>query len=500
MKKLFKMKLDIYTVLFSVMAVLFAAYCVDQYFIEVSTQISAGTLLSTIFANGGIIPWIKNDKFVALSEKDVKELEVDDLAKYHKALSDEKDEKLKELIESKASNEDLTKLQEDLVKHQKEVTEIKEASNDAKFKESLEELEGKIQEQIDEAGLEITKLKEGGGLGKGKALRDVIKEAVESDGIKSHIEKGATGNSEKVEMDIKAVVDMTGFTGDVVTPARFGPDVAFQPPKKFDIRSAIATGTSDVDSIDHVKETGLVNATGFLAENVASGESDLNLEQVKTSSTRIATHINVSKRSLRNVSYLVSHLTNRFTELIAEKITDSVLNGDGTSNTFDGFFNNAATFTAGSLANKVDEANSADVLAAAIARLNEITNLQASAIFMNPLDEYLLTATKDTTGQYAESSVVVSRINGRLHINGIPVWATHHVAFDKYIVADLSATTTELLEVEGLSMMIADQHGTNAIENQVTFIFETEAILPIYKTFAFLKGTISTDKALLETV
>ena len=196
----------------------------------------------------------------------------------------------------------------------------------------------------------------------------------------------------------------------------------------------------------------------------------------------------------------MSHLTNRFTEFIAEKITDSVLNGDGTSNTFDGFFNNAATFTAGSLANKVDEANNADVLSAALARLNEITNLQASAIFMNPLDEYLLTVTKDTTGQYSESNVVVSRINGRLHINGVPVWATHHVASDKYLVADLSATTTELLEVEGLSMLIADQHGTNAIENQVTFIFETEAILPIYKTFAFLKGTLSTDAVLLETV
>lgn len=499
MKKLFKMKFDIYTVLFSVMAVLFSAYCVDQYFIEASTQISAGTLLSTIFAAGGIIPWMKNDKFIALPEDKIKELEVEDLAKYHKALSEDKQKALKELIESKAPNEDLIKLQKELVEHQKLVSEMKEALGDVKLKETLGELEAKIQKQIDEAGLEITKLKEGGGHGTGKTLKDLVKEAIESNGIKSYIEKGATGNSEKIEMDVKAVIDMTGFTGDVVTPARFGPDVAFAPPKKFDIRSAMATGTSDVDSIDHIKETGLVDNSGFLAENVASGESDLNLEQVKTSSTRIATHINVSKRSLRNVSYLVSHLTNRFTELIADKITDSVLNGDGTSNTFDGFFNNAASFTAGSLAGKVDEANSADVLAAAIARLNEITNLQASAIFMNPLDEYLLTATKDTTGQYAESSVVVSRINGRLHINGVPVWATHHVAFDKYIVADLSATTTELLEVEGLSMMIADQHGTNAIENQVTFIFETEAILPIYKTFAFLKGTISTDKALLET-
>ena len=491
MKKPFKRKFNIYTVLFSIMTIILGAYCVDHYIVEYSTQMSAGTLLSTIFV-GGIIPWIKNDKFVPLQQEDMKDFEVDDLADYHKALNEDKEVKMKELIDSKASTEDIVKLQE-------EVSAMKEASNDEAFTKSLTDLEENFQKQIDDAGLEITKLKENGGSNTGKTLKDIMKEALESDGIKTHMEKGATGISEKVEMDVKAVVDLTGFTGDVVTPARFGPDVSFQPPKKFDIRTSIATGRSDVDSIDHIKETGFVDATGFLAENVASAESDMNLEQVKTSSTRIATHINVSKRSLRNVAFLVSHLTNRFTELIADKITDSVLNGDGTGNTFDGFFNNAATFTAGSLANKVDEANIADVLSAAIARLNEITNLQASAVFMNPLDEFLLTVTKDTTGQYAESSVVVSRINGRLHINGVPVWATHHVASDKYLVADLFATTTELLEVEGLSMMIADQHGTNAIENQVTFIFETEAILPIYKTFAFLKGTLSTDRALLET-
>ena len=491
MKKPFKRKFNIYTVLFSIMTIILGAYCVDHYIVEYSTQMSAGTLLSTIFV-GGIIPWIKNDKFVPLQQEEMKDFEVDDLADYHKALNEDKEVKMKELIDSKASTEDIVKLQ-------KEVSDMKEASNDEAFTKSLTDLEENFQKQIDDAGLEITKLKDGNGGGTVKTLMDVVKEAIESDGIKSYIEKGSIGNSDKIEMDIKAVVDLTGFTGDVVTPARFGPQVAFEPPKKFDIRTAIATGRSDVDSIDHIKETGLVNATGFLAENVQSAESEINLEQVKTSSTRIATFINVSKRSLRNVAFLVSHLTNRFTELIAEKITGSVLNDDGTGNTFNGFFNNAATFTAGDLADKVDEANRADVLAAAIARLNEITNLQASAVFMNPLDEYLLTATKDTTGQYAESSVVVARIQGRLHINGVPVWATHHVAFDKYLVADLSATTTELLEVEGLSMMIADQHATNAIENQVTFIFETEAILPIYKTFAFLKGTLSTDAAELET-
>lgn len=380
--------------------------------------------------------------------------------------------------------------------------ELEGMINDTKskgFEKSINTLKKDVQKQIDEVGLEITKMGDTKP-GKTKTIQDLIGEALEVDHIKAYLENGGSGASKKVDLDVKAIVDVAGFTGDVITPARFGPDVAFVPPKKFDIRMAIAMGSSDVDSIDHIKETSLVNNAGFLGENAISGESDLNLEQVKTSSTRIGTHINVSKRSLRNVSFLQTHLANRFTELIAEKVTDSVLNGDGTANTFNGFFNNSTTFTAGSLANSVDEANIADVLAAAIARLAEITNLQATAIFINPLDEYLLTVTKDLQGSYSENTVIVSRVNGRLHINGVPVWSTFHVTQDKYLIADLSATTTELLEVEGLTMRISEEHADNATKNQVTFIFEMEAILLIYKTFAFLDGDLTTDAAALETI
>lgn len=385
----------------------------------------------------------------------------------------------------------------------KELTEKLSALDglDAKYAEkeviekSITEFKETVQAQIDDAGVKLKKLLENSkGVTKGKTLSQIIKEGLETEDIKSYLESGGVGKSKAIDLDIKAVTDVGGFTGDVITPARFGPEVSFLGPKKFDIRQAVALGSSDVDSIDHIQESGFVDATGFLAENAQSAESELSLEQIKTGSERIATHINVSKKSLRNVSFLQSHLTNRFSELIADKVTDSALNGDGTSNTFNGFFNNAATFSAGSLANSVDDANIADLLAAAIARLAETTNLQATAIFINPLDEFLLTVTKDLQGSYAENTVIVSRINGRLHINGVPVWSTFHVAQDKYLVCDLSATSTELLEVEGLTMMIADQHGTNAIENQVTFIFEMEAILPIYKTFAFLEGTISTDR------
>jgi len=402
----------------------------------------------------------------------------------------------------KAATKGLVKSEYVDEKHQEILDQLKKMKKKTKsmnFENAIDDFKKQIQDEVDAAGIEIANAAKNIQGAEGKTVHTVIKEALETEKMAKYLKAGGKGNSAPVAIDLKAVVDVTGFTGAVITPNRVGPQVSFVPPKKFDIRDVMATGSSDSDSIDHLKETGLVDANGFLAENVASAESDLNLEQETTSSKRIATHINVSKRALRNVSFLASHLSNRFRELIAVTITDSILNGDGTGNTFDGLFNNAVAFTAGSLAGKVDEANFADVLAAALARLNEITNLEANAIFMNPLDMYLLTVTKDTTGQYSENNVVVSREGGRLFINGVPVWATHHVEADKYLVADLSATTTEYLETQPLTMFVADQHATNAVENQVTFVFETEAILPIYKTFAFLKGDLTDDAALLET-
>ena len=292
---------------------------------------------------------------------------------------------------------------------------------------------------------------------------------------------------------------MVGFTNDVVAPNRRGPQVSYLGPKKFDIRDHLSGGTSDVDVIDHLKETGFVDNGGFLAENAETAESTLNLEQVKTTSVRLGTHIDVSKKALRNVGFLTNHLSNRFEEQLGQTLTDSIINGTGAANTIDGLFNNAATFTAGSLAGTVDSANTADTISAAICRLQEITNLMATAILMNPKDVYGMKVTKDTSGDYVESEVIVTRINGQLFIDAVPVFSTFHVAADTYLVGDLSATAVEWYVTDDLTMSISEHHDKNFIKNLVTFNFEIEGLLPIYKTFAFLKGTISTDKAAIDS-
>lgn len=375
--------------------------------------------------------------------------------------------------------------------------ELQENLKDIDFKglidqKSLDTLKSDIQSQIDEFGTMMKKFnQEGESIP--KSQYDIFKSIVERDEFKAFL-KGETKNLPR--LDLKDILVSGSLTGAVITPNRLTQEVAFTPPKPFDIRNVIATGSSDSDVVDHVKENVLTDNIGFLTEVAASALSDATFTQVTFSSKRIGTHIDVSKKSLRNLSFLISYLSLRFGGLMAEAVTDSVINGDGTGNSFDGLINNATVFTAGTLASTVSNANTADTIAAALCRYNEGTNMLANVIFMNPKDVYGMTVTKDTTADYVENPVIVSRAaNGQVFINGIPVIQTYHIAADTYLLGTNDASSVQYLTTAVVTMEASEEHDTNWIEAKVTFRIEEEAILAIMKDFAWLTGTISTDKA-----
>lgn len=358
--------------------------------------------------------------------------------------------------------------------------------------DALDTLKSDIQTQIDEFGTMMKKFNQEDTTIP-KSLYERFKSVVMGDKFQAYL-KGETKNLPR--LDLKDILVDGSLTGAVVTPTRITQEVAFVPPKVFDIRSVLSTGSSDSDVIDHVVENVLTDNIGFLTEVAASALSDATFTQATFTSKRIGTHIDVSKKSLRNLSFLISFLSLRFGGLMAEAITDSVINGDGTGNAFDGLINNATTFTAGTLANSVDDANTADTIAAALCRYNEGTNMMANIIFMNPKDVYGMTVTKATTNEYVENPVIVSRgAAGQVFINGIPVVQTYHIAADTYLLGTNDASSVQYLTTAVVTMEASEEHDTNWIEAKVTFRIEEEAILPILKDFAWLTGTISTDKA-----
>lgn len=289
--------------------------------------------------------------------------------------------------------------------------------------------------------------------------------------------------------------------GNVVQPFQTGPTVTFVPEKPFDIRSIMAPISSNQSNVSFTKEKTYIDGVAVLAENAASTATDTTLEEITVNSVRIATNTTISRRALKNTSFLQRHVTDRIGTKLSAELTEQVLNGDGTGENMSGLFVNATVFTPGTFAtgqdNEVTTPNLAGLLTVVKARLEEVNNVVANIAFLNPKDTVSLMLTKNTVdNDYLNLEVILSRDqNGIMRINGMPLVQTHFVAADDYLVADLSSETAELLVFENFTMRLAEDHSDNAVKNKVTFVFESEWILPVYANFRMLKGTIVADIA-----
>lgn len=329
-------------------------------------------------------------------------------------------------------------------------------------------------------------------------IEGVIKDFLGTDGVQKITDGEGENHSKKyTSKDINFGVSIQG-NGDVVQPLKVGPTVTFVPEKAYDIRDTMVPIGSSQDSVTFTKELLYTDGVAMLAENTASTETNITLEEVTENSKRIATHTTVSRTALKNASFLQGYLTQRITSKLSDKLTDQSFNGDGAGNNLTGLLTAAVTFTPGSFAtlgaNPVTSPDLAGLLTVAKARLLEVNNVVANIAFVNPNNAVSLMLTKNTQNDYLNLEVLVTRDqNGVVRVNGMPLVQTHFIASDKYLVADLSGLTAQLLVVEGFSMRLTTEHGTDAIENQVTFVFESRWILPIYADFRMITGTISTD-------
>lgn len=417
----------------------------------------------------------------------------DELFRTTGAKLDEKERK--ELIEGFTKNfEDshmtTKEVEEHTEKMSKEIVELVDANE-------------KMEKQLKELGIKLEGQKGAGGAQKGErlSLKNAIGAQLEAKEYQEWAQKGI-GTSPEMKMQAKDIT-WTGFdisNGDIVSPQRVGPQVTFVPLEELDVRAIFPGGLTSDSTHEFVKEVGYTDNAGFLTENASSGETTVNLEGARTTSVRLATHVQISKRALKNVDFIQSYVSNRVMEHIKEQLNNGVFNGDGTSDTIDGMFNQAPAFTAGDFATSIQSAQTADLLTVAITRLLQIAQINANTIFLNYVDATKLVLTKDLDDNYLNDIIISRNEAGLLRVNGRPVLETFQVPEDEFLIAAMGPLYAELYQCGEINMWVADQHADTAIQNMVTFIVETEWIFSIYAPFRSLKGVISTDTAAILAV
>lgn len=257
----------------------------------------------------------------------------------------------------------------------------------------------------------------------------------------------------------------------------------------------VSTGRTDGNRVVWVEQTDEQGTPIFIAEGATKTPvSVLHVEQT-ANVKKIAVYGKVTTEMLADASYLISYIQNNFIKRLGVVTEQQLLTGAGTGDTLKGLKTYATTFSAGALANLVDNANEFDVLTAMALQV-EVANGIPTAVFIHPSTIAKMKTLKSTTNEpiYKQYTDFL----GDMVINGMKVIATTAVTAGEFIGGD--TTVANVLFREALNVQIG-LDGNDFINNKKTILVEQRLVqyVSANDTPVLVKGVFSTAKAALET-
>ena len=369
-----------------------------------------------------------------------------------------------------------------------------------KHSAEITELKAGFQKQIDEIGIKLSvksqQKKES------KTFKQALVDIFSGDEFKKFAEKSI---SKTKPIEIKLAGDMLesgNLNQDGVAPVIL-PDRRINPlmyvDRKFNLRDAIAVGTTTSNTVDFVKEENYQDGVAMQVEGNAKGQSEFDLIEASVKVETIATFFRVSRQMLDDISYLASYISNRASKKLRNKEDQQILFGNGTSPQITGVSKNATVFAAGVFAGNVPGANEYDVLRIAVSNLN-VAYYSASLVIVNPVDSAKMDLIKDLIDNYLLPRFVTDSVTGVKSFMGLPVFETTAIPAGKFLIGDFQ-NGVELLDRQGLNVQLSDSDANNFTTNKVTIRIEERIALPIYRDEAFIYGDFDTaikaiDKAI----
>ena len=395
----------------------------------------------------------------------------------------------KEMVEKSATVEALNEAT-------KAFDDFKKDNDLTEYQEKQSDLEKQITKLTDKVGKISINDNPGGA-----TLAARIKTALTTENWQKHIEKRAEGESPVYQLkDINWGAAGANGTNDVVHNAMpFNvPQYPFEEP--FDVRSYIPVATVDTGSLDYPQELLYTDGMDVQGETGVSDETTITFQMVTENANRIATYAEVSRRALRNTAWLSQYLANRFMEKFIKLLNTQVLVGDGTGDNMLGIIPQATAY-ATAQAGYVDtipsgESTLIDAIIAMKAQLYDTANVMANACFISPATHYLLTVQKTTTREYAYDQVLAQvDSHGIWRINGLMLIISKDVPDGDALIGLVTPNVLQLLFNGGIDMATTQSHSTNFIASLVAFRFEADVLFPVYRPYAFIKGTLATVQA-----
>lgn len=337
---------------------------------------------------------------------------------------------------------------------------------DNQVKEVKDELEAKLKEVQDYANTLDVKMQE-----KSK------KESKSVDTVKAIIVDGYENiknvvKSGKVYIESKAVGNMTlsaSLTGD--QPRTFSNVVATIPDQILNFSDLVGVINIGNGTYTFPRRTTSEGAAATQVEGADKGQLDYDLSMIDVNTDFIAGFCVYSRKMANNLPFLESFLPG--------ELRRSYFDAENS------VFNTALAAAATASTQVITGKNKIEMLMNEVATLAG-SNWSTDGIVVSPADYNSILQTEVSTGAGYGLPGVVTLVNGRLAINGIPLFQANFLAANKYYVGNWS--TIKKVVTEGLSLQFSTEDEDNFRKNNITARIEAQVGLAIHRPDAIIYG------------
>lgn len=347
---------------------------------------------------------------------------------------------------------------------------------------------------LKEQGVELKKLKDGQ---RATVVSNSISKSLNEN--KATLEKMANG-SQGGSFSFKAVGNMSlsgNVTGQVPQAERIEGlnTIASRKVRLLDIVSKGVIGSNLVEWVYQSNKEGSAGAT---AEGTLKNQIDFDLLVGSAKVEKVTAFIKATTEMLSDISWIEQEIKNELTRELMKKIESGIYSANGITPNLNGYRTQATSFSAGSFANAIDNANQVDVLVVAANQIAIADQEAPNYILMHPTDVTKLKVEKmsSTDKRYVER---LQMIGGSLMMDGIPIMETTLVSVGEYLIGNFGLA--KLLTKDGGLKITVGLDSDDFTKNFRTILAEWRGVSFIKHNdrTAFVKGVFTTDMASLET-
>lgn len=365
-------------------------------------------------------------------------------------------------------------------KYQGQIKEVGEAQ-----KEALNRLESVTKEyndlcdrvqEIEQKGVKLAE--------KDQSL-DIGKMFAEFEGVKNVIE----GKQSSARMELKtAIINATGQNQPLVPSDRLG-GIYQTPNRVLQIRDVLPSSTTDSNLVEYTRESAFTNNAGPQVsgspeayENVTKPESAITFTLVTAPVITLAHFIPASRQVLDDSPSLSSHINNRLMYGLKLKEETQLLSGTGANHQLNGLITQATAYvpTSPQLTNEVD------IIRHAIKQAH-VGEYIPNFCVLNPSDWYDIEIRKVGT---SDDRYVVGnpRDMGVPRLWGLPIVVTNSISAGTFLIG--TSQGAEIKDRQMAAVEMSREDSTNFQKNMVTILAEERLTLCVYRTEAFISGSL----------